>query len=105
MSQDNKRSTTNSRRYRRDSEKKFLFLVLFTLVFVGGGLIALIFGLEALLTALPCLLGGAALMIGLWLLLSLGEWWLRRREQLDREILEAVNGAQSAAANGDDKKL
>ena len=105
MSQDNKRPTTNTRRFRRDSEKKFLFLVLFTLVFVGGGLIALIFGLEALLTALPCLLGGAALMIGLWLLLSLGEWWLRRREQLDREILEAFNESQSSAVDGDDKKL
>jgi hypothetical protein len=44
-------------------------------------------------------------MIGLWLLLSLGEWWLKRREQLDREILEAVNGSQNSAADGDDKKL
>ena len=103
MSQDNKRPTTNIRRNRRDSEKKFLALVLFTLVFVGGGLIALIFGVGALLTALPCLLGGAALMIGLWLLLSLGEWWLRRRDQFDREILNAANGSQSAAVDGDDE--
>ena len=93
MGHDEDKPASNMRRYQRDSEKKFLFLVLFTLVFVGGGLIALIFGLEALLTALPCLLGGAALMIGLWLLLSLGEWWLRRREQFDREILDAVNGS------------
>jgi hypothetical protein len=103
MSQDNKRPTTNTRKFRRDGEKKFLALVLFTLVFVGGGLIALIFGVEALLTALPCLLGGAGLMIGLWLLLSLGEWWLRRRDQYDRQILEAVNGSQSSVLDGDDE--
>ena len=90
MSQDNKRPTTNTRKFRRDGEKKFLALVLFTLVFVGGGLIALIFG-------------GAGLMIGLWLLLSLGEWWLRRRDQYDRQILEAVNGSQSSVLDGDDE--
>ena len=98
MGHDKDKLTTNLRRYREDSEKKFLALVLFTLVVVGGGLIALIFGLEALLTALPCLLGGAALMIGLWLLLSLGEWWLRRRDQYDREILDAANGSENERA-------
>jgi protein-S-isoprenylcysteine O-methyltransferase Ste14 len=102
MSHDRDKPTTNMRRYRRDSEKKFLALVLFTLVFVGGGLIALIFGLEALLTALPCLLGGAALMLGLWLLLTLGEWWLGRREQSDREALDALNGSYNERFQNND---
>jgi len=47
---------------------------------VGGGLIALIYGPAALLTALPCLLGGAALILAPWLLLTALEKW---RERLD----------------------
>ena len=101
MGQDRDKSTKNMRRYRQDNEKKLLALVLFTLVFVGGGLIALIFGPEALLTALPCLLAGAALMLGLWLLLSLGEMWLNRWEQADRKFLEASNDSKEKAEDGE----
>jgi hypothetical protein len=65
---------------RERDEKRLLLLVIFTLVVVGGGLIGLIFGWEALLTAVPCLLGGAFLILVPWGLLTLVEKW---RERLD----------------------
>lgn len=61
-------------------EKRLLFLVIFTLVVVGGGLIGLIFGWEALLTAVPCLLGGAFLIFVPWGLLTLAGKW---RDRMD----------------------
>ncbi len=70
----------NMRQYRKDSDKKFLYLVIFTLVVVGSGLIGLIFGWQALLTSLPCLLGGALLILIPWGLLTLAEKW---RDRMD----------------------
>ena len=61
-------------------EKRLLFLVIFTLVVVGGGLSGLIFGWEALLTAVPCLLGGALLIFVPWGLLTLAGKW---RDRMD----------------------
>jgi hypothetical protein len=55
-----------------------LILVVVVLVFVGGGLIALIYGPGALLTALPCLLGGAGAILLLYLLFALAERWANR---------------------------
>ena len=89
MARDDKPPPTNMRRYRRQSERKLLALVIFALVVVGGGLIALIYGPGALLTALPCLLGGAALILGLWLLFSLVERWLKRLDRVGRSDPEA----------------
>ncbi|MFO7680402.1 MAG: hypothetical protein R6X34_10150 [Chloroflexota bacterium] len=71
---------TNMRRYREESDKKLLFLVIFTLVALGSGLIGLIFGWQALLTSLPCLFGGALLILIPWGLLSLAEKWRQRME-------------------------
>ena len=68
------------RRFRRESDRKLLILVILTLVVVGGGLIGLILGLESLLTALPCLLGGALLILVPWLLLTAVERWRDRME-------------------------
>ncbi len=70
----------NMRRYRKESDKKLLFLVIFTLVALGSGLIGLIFGWQALLTSLPCLLGGALLILLPWGLLTLVEKWRERME-------------------------
>jgi hypothetical protein len=75
---------TNMRRYRRESDRKLLFLVIFMLVVVGGFLIAVILGPEALLTALPCLLAGSALILVLWLLMTAVEKWLNRLDQVGR---------------------
>ena len=70
-----KRPLTNNRRLRQEADQKFLIMTIFTLVVIGGGLIALIFGAQALLTALPCLLGGAGLiLIPWWLLTALEKW-------------------------------
>ena len=88
MEDEGKWSPSNMRRYRRESDRRFLLLVILTLVFVGGGLIALILGVEALLTALPCLLGGAALILLPWLALTGLERWRDRMERADRAALE-----------------
>jgi membrane protein implicated in regulation of membrane protease activity len=88
---DDKPSPTNLRRYRRESDRKFLYLVIFTLVVVGGGLIALIYGPGALLTALPCLLAGAALILVPWLLLTAAEKWRDRTERAEMEALNLTN--------------
>jgi hypothetical protein len=80
MSDTEKRPPTNLRRFRRESDRKLLILVILVLVVVGGGLIGLILGLEALLTALPCLLGGVLLILVPWLLLTAVEKWRDRME-------------------------
>lgn len=71
---------TNTRQEKRTAERRYLFLVLLTLVLVGGGLIGLVFGPEAFLTALPCLLVGVMLILAPWLLLSLLERWRQRTQ-------------------------
>ncbi|NCF65047.1 MAG: hypothetical protein GWP61_03680 [Chloroflexi bacterium] len=83
-SNDNPLPPSNTRRRRRESDRKYLILVLFTLVVVGGFLIAVIYGPEALLTALPCLLGGAALILLPWLLLTAMQNWRERLENKAR---------------------
>lgn len=71
---------TNMRRNRQETDKRLLVLVIFMLVVVGGTLIGLIFGWEAVVTAVPCLLGGALLILVPWGLLTLAEKW---RDRLD----------------------
>lgn len=70
----------NTERFRQESDRRYLYLVLATLIIVGGLLIALIFGWETLLTALPCLVGGALLILLPWLSLSLLQKW---RDRID----------------------
>lgn len=71
---------TNTRRLRKETDRKLLIMVLVMLVLVGGGLIAMIYSPTALLTALPCLLSGAGLILFLYLLLTGIEWWLDKEE-------------------------
>jgi hypothetical protein len=71
---------SSARRQRREDDRSYLWMVIFTLVVVGGGLIALIWGPTALLTALPCLLGGAGLIFIPWGLLTAVEKWRNRIE-------------------------
>lgn len=72
---------SNPRRDREQSNRTYLILVIFTLVVVGGGLTAVIFGWETLLTSLPCLLGGAVLILVPWFLLTGLEKWRDRMER------------------------
>jgi hypothetical protein len=73
-----KRPPTDLRRQRKQTERRLLILVIVALVFVGGGLIALIYGPGALLTALPCLLGGSGAILLLYLLFAVAERWVNR---------------------------
>ena len=82
-------------RFRQEGDRKYLVLVIVTLVFVGGGLIALILGPTAFLTSLPCLLGGAALIVLPWLLLTALEKWRRRIEQADRHTVHLPDGNEN----------
>jgi hypothetical protein len=72
------RAPTDLRRNRKQTERRLLILAVVVLVFVGGGLIALIYGPGALLTALPCLLGAAGAILFLYLLFALAERWANR---------------------------
>ena len=72
------RPPTDLRRQRKQTERRLLLLVVVALVIVGGGLIALIYGPGALLTALPCLLGGSGAILVLYLLFVLAERWAKR---------------------------
>ena len=65
-----KRPLTNSREIRQENDRQFLKMVVFTLVVVGGLIIALIYGPTSLLTSLPILLGGAALIAVPYLVLK-----------------------------------
>ena len=84
MSDNEELPPTNTRKIRQESERKYLYLVIFTLVVVGGFLIALVFGPESLLTALPCLLAGAALIVIPWLVLAGLQKWRDGMEDSDR---------------------
>ena len=71
MSEKNKGGTpTDYRGTRRRQEKSLLYLVIFVLVVVGTGLIGLIWGMNAAFLGAVCLVSGAILIGGLWLLLS-----------------------------------
>lgn len=64
------------RRYRRQTDRRLLALVIGTLLIGGGGLIYLIYGRWALVTGLACLLPGVGVIVLLWGLLSLIERWV-----------------------------
>lgn len=72
------RPSTNSRELRKENDRQFLKMVVFTLVVVGGLIISLIYGPASLLTSLPILLGGAALVAAPYFVLK-GLEWLRNR--------------------------
>lgn len=71
---------TDSRQYRRQTERHLLVGVLFMLVVVGSAMIGLLFGWRNALTALMCLLPGALLIILLWFLLRAIEHLVRDRD-------------------------
>ncbi|MCL4506505.1 MAG: hypothetical protein M1434_04705 [Chloroflexi bacterium] len=69
------RAPTDTRKLRRDSERRLFLLTLFVLVVVGAGLIALSYGMGPAVVALTCLLFGAGLIGILWLIFTLiGRW-------------------------------
>ncbi len=68
-----KQAPTNYRKTRRIQDRQLLGLVIFVLVVVGTTLIGLIWGIQSALLGSICLLGGAMLIGGLWVLLSILE--------------------------------
>ncbi|MBK8433386.1 MAG: hypothetical protein IPL28_19800 [Chloroflexi bacterium] len=78
MSDEPKGKPTNMREMRRQGERKFLWMVVLTLVVLGLVLIGLVYGWTAVLTAAPCLLGGAGT---LWFLFYLLEKLQKRLEE------------------------
>jgi len=69
---------TDYRAIRKRHERWTLIAAVVVLVVVGGGLIGLVFGWSQLLTALPCLLAGAGLPAGLYLILVGMEGWAQQ---------------------------
>ena len=69
------RPATDTRRMRRELDRRLLVFVVFFLVVVGSALIALSYGTSAALVGFGCLLAGAGL-IGLlwWIFTLLGRW-------------------------------
>lgn len=65
----------------KNKDRMYLVLTVSTLVFVGGGIIGLVYGMNALLTALPFLLLGALLISALWLLVTAIARWRERADQ------------------------
>jgi amino acid transporter len=69
------RPPTDYRGLRKRNELWLLVAVIVVLVVVGGGLIGLIFGFSQVLTALPCLLAGAAIIAALYFVFVVLERW------------------------------
>jgi hypothetical protein len=69
------RPLTDYRGTRKRNELWLLIVAIAVLVVVGGGLIGVIFGFSQVLTAVPCLLGGAALIAGLYFFFVVLERW------------------------------
>lgn len=71
----------------RDKERTYLIMTIGTLLIVGGGIIALVYGPLSLLTSLPFLLFGSFLIWLLWMIVSAVSNW---RERSEREYHEAA---------------
>jgi hypothetical protein len=61
------------RAYRRQSDRRLLYAVVVALVAGGLGLIGLIYGWPAMLTAMPCLVMGAVIIALIYFILALLE--------------------------------
>ena len=69
------RPPTDLRKQRNDLNRSLLGLVVFVLVVIGGVLIAVLYGFQAGVLAVLCLLVGAAVIGLVWLIFTLiGKW-------------------------------
>jgi hypothetical protein len=76
MSSSESRPPTDYRRYRRQTDRRLVVAVLLFLLFVGSGLIALIYNPGAGVLSFGCLLLGAGIVSLLWILLTFIERWV-----------------------------
>ena|GEM_PF-965450 len=65
------RPPTDLRRQRSEFNRRLLWLVLFVLVVIGGVLIAVLYGPQAGMLAVICLLAGAGVIGLVWLIFTL----------------------------------
>ncbi|MGQ9490074.1 MAG: hypothetical protein ACUVS6_05070 [Anaerolineae bacterium] len=72
------RPPTDTRAFRKRTERNLALAVMLFLVGVGGGAIALVYGPGAAALGLVCLLFGAGLFGLLWLILTLMEKWVEK---------------------------
>jgi len=75
---DQPRPPTDLRALKRQSERRLALWVVFFLVVVGGIVIGLVYGWQATVLGVVCLLGGAALFGLVWLIMTLIERWAGR---------------------------
>jgi ABC-type uncharacterized transport system permease subunit len=66
--------------HRRQTQIRLVGAGLLVLLVVGGGLVWLLYGRSAAVTAVVCLLGGAGIFGLLWLILGLLELWVKEEE-------------------------
>jgi hypothetical protein len=64
-------------RYRRQTQARLVFGGALILMVVGGGLVWVIYGSSAAITAVLCLLAAVGIFGLLWLVLSLLERWTK----------------------------
>lgn len=67
-------------RHRRQTYTRLIAGGLLILLGVGGGLVWVIYGRSAAITAVACLLGAAGIFGLLWLILTLLELWVKEEE-------------------------
>ena len=68
---------TNPRARRRHEQRRLLFLVAGFLLVVGGAIIALVYGSQAVVLGTICLFTGVGFLTLLWGLLVLIERWVK----------------------------
>jgi len=69
---------TDTRGYRRKTERRLALAVVLSLLLLGGGLIGLVYGTGAAILGASCLLLGCAVFALLWLILTAMEWWSKK---------------------------
>ena len=62
---------TDMRKIRREFNRHGLWLVLFGLIVVGGGVVTIVYGPAAALASVLCLMAGGVLVLFVWGILTL----------------------------------
>ncbi|MGC9396766.1 MAG: hypothetical protein ACP5J4_18120 [Anaerolineae bacterium] len=64
---------TDTRAYRRQTERRLVLAIILMLVLIGSVVIGLVYGWPAMFTGLLCLLPGAGVFLLLWIILTVFE--------------------------------